>query len=179
MTETTSPSKPGVVLGPDGKPCKVCNSFRTWSKAQSQKQQKSAFGSSTVAAAAASGLAASPPAAQNRDDCPPDVEIIGRATWTFLHTTAAYFPDKPTPMHKAHMLSLLKALPSLYPCSFCGEHLGTSLRANPPDVSSRKALSWWLCERHNEVNARLGKEVFDCKRTDERWKDGPSDGKCD
>lgn len=48
-----------------------------------------------------------------------------------------------------------------------------------PNVSSRAALSQWLCERHNEVNERLGKEKFDCIKVDERWKDGPSDGSCD
>lgn len=29
-------------------------------------------------------------------------------------------------------------------------------------TSSRKAASVWLCSMHNLVNARLGKEEFDC-----------------
>lgn len=55
------------------------------------------------------------------------------------------------------------------------------MKANPPDVSGRFGLSRWLCERHNDVNERLGKKKFDCgiKSLDERWKDGPSDGSCD
>lgn len=30
------------------------------------------------------------------------------------------------------------------------------MRSNPPDVSGRERLGRWLCERHNEVNERLG-----------------------
>jgi FAD-linked sulfhydryl oxidase len=53
------------------------------------------------------------------------------------------------------------------------------MKDHPPDVSGRVALSRWLCERHNDVNERLGKDKFDCAKTDERWKDGPNDGTCD
>ena len=55
------------------------------------------------------------------------------------------------------------------------------MKTRPPDVSSRGALSRWLCEQHNEVNERLGKRTFECtvEKLDERWKDGPSDGSCD
>jgi FAD-linked sulfhydryl oxidase len=52
---------------------------------------------------------------------------------------------------------------------------------NPPDVSGREGLMRWLCQRHNEVNEKLGKERFDCgmKSLGERWKEGPADGRCD
>lgn len=79
------------------------------------------------------------------------------------------------------MISLIRALPLLYPCSNCALDFGEDVKVNPPDVSGRVGLSRWLCERHNEVNAKLGKERFDCslEKTDERWKDGPRDGSCD
>ena len=111
--------------------------------------------------------------------CPPDVEQLGRATWTFLHTTAAYYPEKPTPTQRTNMLMLLRSLPVLYPCSWCAGDFGKDIGRNPPDVSGRDALSRWLCERHNEVNEKLGKERFNCAKVDERWKDGPPDGSCD
>jgi FAD-linked sulfhydryl oxidase len=53
------------------------------------------------------------------------------------------------------------------------------MKEHPPDVSGRRGLGRWLCERHNEVNERLGKERFDCGKVDERWRDGPGDGSCD
>ncbi|EPQ56628.1 FAD-dependent thiol oxidase [Gloeophyllum trabeum ATCC 11539] len=176
---------PGMVLGPDGKPCKICTAFRYMKPPQGGQNQerKQKQGENAKIAAA---MAAAAPGSGNTPDpdvrpeyCPPDVEILGRSTWAFLHTTAAYYPDRPSPTQRANMLNLLYALPVLYPCSHCASHLGEEMKVHPPDVSGRTALSRWLCERHNEVNERLGKERFDCAKTDERWKDGPSDGSCD
>ena len=77
------------------------------------------------------------------------------------------------------MSALLTALPALYPCSHCANDLGVVIADNPPDVSSGKALSAWLCQVHNGVNDKLGKPLFDCTKVYERWKDGWSDGRCD
>ena len=159
------PRSPAIVIGPDGKPCKTCTAARFWKPAA----RAATRASSPAAAPVAQDVDARP------DSCPPDVEQLGRATWAFLHTTAAYYPDKPTVHQRVSMLSLLHALPTLYPCSHCASHLGDEMKRHPPDVSGRQALSWWLCQRHNEVNERLGKEKFDCTKTDERWKDGPTD----
>ena len=206
-THTARPLPPGTVLGPDGKPCKICTSFRNWkpptsantkpttptTAATAGKKNTGDQGGAAraIASATATALAASSAGLgegyEYDDDgrrraaanCPPDVESLGRATWTFLHTTAAYYPDAPTPTQRAHMLQLLHALPQLYPCSHCAGDLGDRMRNRPPNVRSRAALSAWLCETHNEVNAMLGKPAFDCARVDERWKDGPRDGSCD
>ncbi|KAH8116516.1 ERV/ALR sulfhydryl oxidase domain-containing protein [Phellopilus nigrolimitatus] len=192
--KTQKPLPPGMVLGPDGKPCKICTAFRNWSPAKqpprtrAQDSPDASFASitSTMGALAAGNgsapaLAAAQRPAEPPAGCPPDVEQLGRATWTFLHTTAAHYPDAPSPAQRTRMLGLLFALPVLYPCAWCATHLGEEMTRRPPDVSGRAGLSRWLCERHNEVNARLGKPVFDCalESTDERWKDGPSDGRCD
>lgn len=192
-----SPLPPGMVLGPDGKPCKICTAFRNWkprtsSNIESDGSNKSrADGSraqssvTTMMAALAGGTSSKTQSTtpvrpqEPPPGCPPDVEQLGRATWTFLHTTAAYYPDKPTAKQRANMLSLLHALPILYPCTWCAQDFGENMVNHPPDVSSRTGLSRWLCERHNEVNERLGKEMFDCAKVDERWKDGPPDGSCD
>lgn len=186
------PLPPGIVLGPDGKPCKICTAFRFWKPragVSPKVEDPNAEGSGqaaagTTAAAAATVVGSAKYTAQGHvrpENCPPDVEQLGRATWTFLHTTAAYYPEKPTPTQRANMLSLIHSLPVLYPCTHCATHLGENVKANPPDVSSRYGLSRWLCERHNDVNERLRKKKFDCAITnlDERWKDGPSDGSCD
>ena len=188
---------PGIVLGPDGKPCKVCTSFRNWRPPSSSSSSKKAATkkspspnpsnndspSSATATAIATATAAAVSAAHNDDaraaNCPPDSEALGRATWTFLHATAAYYPERPSPTQRAHILQLLHALPTLYPCGHCAKDLGERLRRRPPDVRNRTALGAWLCETHNEVNALLGKPTFDCARVDERWRDGPKDGSCD
>lgn len=165
-TKTTKESHPdlpvGTVLGPDGKPCKACNTFASMSGFKMKKPK-------------AAGVVV------DRSSCPPDKDALGRATWTFLHTTAAYYPTNPSPQHQSHMRGLLSSIPQLYPCTWCADDFGKDLAANPPDVSSRTALSRWLCERHNEVNTKLGKEKFECtwEKLDARWKDGPKDGSCD
>ena len=156
----------GMVLGPDGKPCKACTAFRHW-KPPSSGKKPSGGGTAAMMAALASGKSISHDSTTPPLNCPADVEQLGRATWTFLHTTAAYYPERPTPTQRANMLGLLNSLPSLYPCSHCASHLDGNMKEHPPDVSGRVALSRWLCERHNDVNERLGKEKFDCAKTDE------------
>jgi FAD-linked sulfhydryl oxidase len=193
MSNTTA-DKPkartqGMVLGPDGKPCRVCTTFRNWKPPKttaamaqpSDGGHKSTLGvmAALAASAGSPSAAAIVPVATPPAECPPDGEQLGRATWTFLHTTAAYYPERPTPYQRANMLGLLRALPILYPCSHCASHLAETMQGHPPDVSGRAGLSRWLCERHNDVNERLGKEVFDCDGVDERWRDGPPDGSCD
>jgi FAD-linked sulfhydryl oxidase len=111
--------------------------------------------------------------------CPPDVEQLGRHSWTFLHTTAAYYPPQPSEDQKKHASALFNSLPTLYPCSFCATELEQEIKTvGPPDVSNGEALSKWLCKIHNEVNVRLGKKEFDCSQVLKRWKDGWDDGRC-
>ena len=184
--ESSTPPKPslppGMVIGPDGKPCKICTAWRNWKPRQPSSQPgtgKKTTAAMMAALASGSGLENESSPDTRPANCPPDVEQLGNATWTFLHTTAAYYPERPTPFQRANMLNLLHSLPVLYPCSHCATHLGEEMKHHPPDVSGRAGLSWWLCKRHNEVNERLGKEKFDCTKMDERWKDGPPDGSCD
>ena len=234
---STAPDKqqqqlaPGVILGPDGKPCKVrpalwltssapgrlvaddsslpraqpCMAFRSFAgvkkKAAAHQQQQhgaasssgggggSSTASSALAVGAGAGSAAAGTGAAATDaepvlpaDCPPDVERLGRHTWTFLHTTASYFPPQPSSHQKSAMLSLLRALPTLYPCGTCADHLGTYLSTHPPEPEvdrGRDALERWLCGVHNEVNERLGKDKFECGDVPQRWRDGWADGRCD
>jgi len=127
------------------------------------------------------GYASSAPNTLDRKDCPADTALLGRSTWTFLHTTAAYYPVKAPPQAQQNMMSLLSSLSLLYPCVPCAEDFQEKVKENPPDVSGREALSRWLCERHNEVNEKLGKEKFGCdwSNLNGRWRDGPADGHCD
>ena len=57
----------------------------------------------------------------------------------------------------------------------------TSTNAKPPRVDwlgSRKMFGLWMCRAHNEVNVKLGKKEFDCRRVEERWLKGWEDGRC-
>ncbi|WVW84618.1 hypothetical protein I302_106652 [Kwoniella bestiolae CBS 10118] len=117
----------------------------------------------------------------DRTNCPPDTAALGRSTWTFLHTTASYYPQKPTETQQSKMISLLDSLSTFYPCSWCAKDFQKDMKVNPPEVKTRDDFVKWLCERHNTVNRKLGKPVFECSlgKLDGRWKDGPEDGSCD
>ncbi|GAA5849035.1 hypothetical protein JCM8547_006418 [Rhodosporidiobolus lusitaniae] len=202
QVQATEKLPPGMVLGPDGKPCKACTAFRSFagmkkktppvasssSSATSSSTSPSSSSFSLLAGAALSSAASSSLSSSASSeptlprDCPPDVERLGRHTWTFLHTTASYFPPSPSSHQKSSMLGLLRALPTLYPCGTCAGHLGTYMESNPPEKAvekGRDALEKWLCDVHNEVNERLGKERFVCDDVPQRWRDGWKDGRCD
>lgn len=153
--------KPPTVLGPDGKPCRACNA-------------RVAFG-------AAMRAQRTP-----KEPCPPDVEELGRSTWTFLHSAAAYYPEAPSEVQQRSMQALLDALPYVYPCATCAEELREEYARQQPHareqaVATAPALQQYLCTLHNQVNARLGKPVWDCddpKRLRHRWYEPEDESAC-
>lgn len=96
-------------------------------------------------------------------------EELGRATWTFLHTLAAQYPENPTRQQKKDVKELMSILSRMYPCKECADHFKEVLRANPVQAGSHDEFSQWLCQVHNVVNRSLGKLVFPCERVDARW----------
>jgi hypothetical protein len=94
--------------------------------------------------------------------CPPNTSEIGHATWLYLHTTAAYYPDQPTTSQQSLMRSMMEGLAEFYPCSFCREHLKVQLKSSPPRVESAVDLSAWLCKIHNEARCYPGHATLAC-----------------
>ncbi|XP_019157633.1 PREDICTED: FAD-linked sulfhydryl oxidase ERV1-like [Ipomoea nil] len=96
-------------------------------------------------------------------------EQLGRATWIFLHSLAAQYPEKPTRQQKKDVKELMGILSRMYPCKDCADHFKEVLRANPVQAGSQAEFSQWLCHVHNVVNRSLGKPIFPCERVDARW----------
>ncbi|GFP55108.1 hypothetical protein ACSS6W_003037 [Trichoderma asperelloides] len=162
----------GVVLGKDGKPCRSCTSFAAWAtQAKDQTKKDATTGSRAISTTA---VASGPPA-----DCPPDVETLGRSTWTLLHSIAASYPETPSQTQRSDLLSFVGLFSKLYPCWVCAEDFQGYMARQKPQVNSREEFSQWLCRAHNDVNKKLGKPQFDCSRWDERWRTGWKDGRCD
>ncbi|KAI9708313.1 MAG: hypothetical protein M1820_004017 [Bogoriella megaspora] len=158
----------GVVLGPDGKPCRSCTSFASWAQLTKGQTKNSS-------------TAANPPVTslQQPSDCPPDVEVLGRSTWTFLHSLTANYPSSPSTSQQTDARTFLSSFSRLYPCWVCAEDFQTWMSENKPRVSSRDEFGKWMCEAHNAVNVKLGKDSFDCGKWEERWRTGWKDGRCD
>ncbi|ESO06648.1 hypothetical protein HELRODRAFT_64824 [Helobdella robusta] len=151
---------------PGLKTCRACSDFKSWMRKQMGRSEKaSPLNSNTTNT--------------NTDDCPPDKSELGINTWSFLHTMAAYYPEKPTTSQQADMKSFIHLFSKFYPCEHCAEDLREDLKKHEPEVTSNLTLSQWFCNLHNRVNLKLGKPQFDCRNVLKRWKDGWPDGKCD
>ncbi|KAJ1020161.1 hypothetical protein NDA16_004441 [Ustilago loliicola] len=201
---SSSRQQPQVVLGPDGKPCRACNSKLAFAAAMKgtkipgsgsgSKEAPKQDSSISSAAAVSAATPASTSGSSTERACPPDGEELGRSAWTLLHSAAAYFPVDPSAQQQSSMLAMFRALPHIYPCHSCAEALGEGYKREEKEggwedrslklaeaVRSGPSLRKWLCGIHNEVNQRLGKPTFPCTeaKLTERWLDGPSDGSCD
>jgi len=47
--------------------------------------------------------------------CPPDRTLLGRHSWTFLHSVAAYYPENPTQSEQKMMNRFIESLSKFYP----------------------------------------------------------------
>ncbi|KAI9206247.1 ERV/ALR sulfhydryl oxidase domain-containing protein [Polychytrium aggregatum] len=194
---TAPPKKP---------PCRVCHDFKTWRVDEAKKthtvsqsagpvssaaprgdsgaaNSKDHLPSAASASASASpqsspGQSGNPSAPYTPFPCPPDAGELGRSTWTFLHTMAAYYPEAPTQDEQTNMSQFLNSFSRVYPCGYCAEHLQAEIKKHPPPVASNLILSKWLCVVHNKVNKSQGKPMFDCSRVLERWRDGSEGVDC-
>ncbi|KAF9075612.1 ERV/ALR sulfhydryl oxidase domain-containing protein [Rhodocollybia butyracea] len=101
--------------------------------------------------------------------------ILGQSTWKLLHTMTLRFPENPTNDERDALNSYFHLLSRLYPCGECASEFQALLKKYPPQTSSRKAASLWLCFVHNEVNQRLAKPEFDCAHLDDEYDCGCGD----
>ena len=116
-----------------------------------------------------------------------DREQLGRRMWGVLHTFAASYPPAIDDRGRAVSVengtlyedqdyrvaakALLGWISSAYPCGMCRRHFRAMLAKYPVDshLSNRNDLALWTCSRHNDVNVRLKKPLFDCKLAISAW----------
>lgn len=103
---------------------------------------------------------------------PPDVELLGRSSWSLLHSIAATYPSEPSVNQQSDMKQFISLFSKIYPCWFCADDFKLYIKKNEPKVDTQEKFGKWLCDAHNEVNVKLGKPIFDCNLWKQRWKDG-------
>ncbi|WVQ96176.1 hypothetical protein IAU59_003279 [Kwoniella sp. CBS 9459] len=100
---------------------------------------------------------------------------LGRSAWKVLHLMTLRYPDEPTEDDRQALKSFFHLFSRLYPCGECAAEFQLLLKEYPPQTSSRKSASLWLCHVHNLVNERLGKPEFDCLTLDATYDCGCGD----
>ena len=154
-------------IGPDGKPCRACSDFKSWMKMGGTGKEQT-------------NKAVSAKKVEEKKPCPPDVNEIGRGTWTLLHTMSVYLPENDlSQQQKSDATQFMNILARNYPCSHCADDLKEDLKIIPPQVKTGQDFANWMCRLHNKVNTKLGKKEFDCSQVYQRWRDGYPDRSCD
>ena len=171
----------GVVLDKDGKPCRTCTSSAEW---QAMMKKRRPFTMKLTQAGATVGAVAAATATKD-EKCPPDVEELGNASWTLLHSITATYPETPTRQQETNASMFVKLFAKMYPCWVCAVDFEEWMAQpeNDPDQTgefkTQDGFGRWMCRAHNAVNVKLGKKQFDCDLWKQRWKDGWKDGRCD
>lgn len=88
----------------------------------------------------------------------------GPHLWSYLHYSAANYPQKPCAEVANRMKSWLTSLPVTIPCKNCSKHYQEYLEKHRNEldkiVSSRDNLFAFLVNIHNIVNRRNGKPIM-------------------
>jgi hypothetical protein len=90
-----------------------------------------------------------------------DPKIWGPAFWYSLHTSAAFYPEAPSPIVRERMKYRILAIPYEIPCHACRSHAIAFIEkhANQLEdiVSSKHKLGKFYVDFHNQVNRRYNK----------------------
>ena len=96
--------------------------------------------------------------------------ILGRSSWTLLHTMAAKYPlEDPSEEIKQKTATFIQLFAEMYPCHDCSQDFQGILKEYPPVLDSKHSFIQWSCDVHNIVNRKLNKSEFPCDQFEARW----------
>lgn len=86
-----------------------------------------------------------------------------RNVWNVLHTTAAFFPNRPSPSEQVDFKEFVEAVVyfSVKDPAW-KDNSKEFLSRFPMEFESRDKACLWICHYHNFVNLRTGKDQLPC-----------------
>ena len=83
-------------------------------------------------------------------------------TWIFLHCISEKIhPEFYRKNHKEFIDKILKTILNNLPCPACAHHSKSKINMlKYEDINTKEKLKKWVFDFHNEVNSRIGKQVF-------------------
>lgn len=93
----------------------------------------------------------------------------GPELWAQLHRWALAF-DPSYMLAEPKAMGWLSSFANRLPCGKCRRHWREIVKAAPPTFDSADALFAWTVDRHNEVNAKLGKAAVTLQRAREMYR---------
>lgn len=103
-----------------------------------------------------------------------DVRLWGPDFWNSMHAvTFAYPENNPSAEERVNMYRYFWAVAYVLPCVQCRVHFVKMLKNYPVErhLGSRKELTRWLIDRHNDVNKRLNKPVVSYEFVEAKYGD--------
>jgi hypothetical protein len=97
--------------------------------------------------------------------------IWGPPMWISLHTITLNYPDNPSQCQQKMIREFFWNLQYVLPCEMCRNHYAEMIRTHPPDTKNKKSLVYWLIDRHNQVNERLGKRIYTYEEVLKKYQD--------
>jgi len=90
-----------------------------------------------------------------------NIESWGPAFWHVMHAVSFMYPENPTPQDQTKYANFYENLIDVLPCQKCRNHFAEILQEIPMQLRSRRELSEWVVNVHNEVNKSTGKPEQD------------------
>ena len=92
---------------------------------------------------------------------------LGSSTWALLHSVSAIYSNHPNITERSYLKDFFIGLMYFYPSN--SHILKEILKEHPLEYSNREELIYYMCEIHNILNKRLGKQKFSCKEAFNIW----------
>jgi len=97
--------------------------------------------------------------------------VWGSSTWVLFHTIADMMTDEIFNNEKDNVVSLIKTICSILPCSDCSNHATKYLNTiNFKNIKNSEDLKKFFLLFHNSVNIRINKRIFTTEELNEKYK---------